>query len=217
MAAIRQSPLYHTHEQAGAGFVDHHGWRVPAYFTFAQKEAEQLSHSVAVGDLSWMTKLDLKGYGLRTPAPLRDAHLWSLGSLHALVTCDPAAREGVLKQIQSAHAPAPDLALPPPVYVTDVTSVYAQFLLAGPRSRDVMRKLTSMNVAAIENLGCSQAGVAHVPSKVLRQDLSDVPAFHILVSRDYGESVWEGILHAGHEFHIVPFGLKALDLMGGKL
>ena len=30
-----------------------------------------------------------------------------------------------------------------------------------------------------------------------------------MVPRDYAESVWEAILHAGEEFHITPFGLEA--------
>jgi glycine cleavage system aminomethyltransferase T len=194
MAAIRQSPLFHRHEQAGASFVDHHGWRVPAYFTFAQKEAEQLARSVAVGDLSWMVKLDVKGQ----PPETLNGTAWCLGPQHFLVTCNPSA---------------PPLDIP---YVTDVTSVYAQFLLAGPRSRDVLRKLTSLNVTTLGNLACGQANVAHVHGKVLRDDIGDIPAFHILVSREYGESVWDAILHAGHEFHITPFGLKALEFLGGR-
>lgn len=194
MAAVRQSPLFHRHEQAGASFVDHHGWQVPAYFTFAQKEAEQLSKSVAVGDLSWMVKLDVKGHEPKTP----DGTAWCLGPEHYLVTCHPSA---------------PPLDMP---YVTDVTSVYAQFLLAGPRSRDVLRKLTSLNVTTLANLACGQANVAHVHGRLLREDIGDIPAFQILASREYGESVWDAILHAGHEFHIVPFGLKAIEFLGGR-
>ena len=211
MAASRQSPLFHRHEQDGANFVDHHGWRVPAYFTFAQKEAEQLSKAVALGDLSWMVKLDLKGREM----PAIDAPVCTLGVRHFLVICDPAAKERVLKQLQ-----APSASGDPSVsraYVTDVTSVYAQFLVAGPRSRDVLRKLTSLNVSALTNLACGQASLAHAHSIVLRNDLNEIPAFHVFVSREYGESVWEAILHAGHEFHIGPFGLKALDVLAGRL
>jgi glycine cleavage system aminomethyltransferase T len=97
-----------------------------------------------------------------------------------------------------------------------VTSVYAQFLLAGPRSRDVLRKLTSLNVTTLGNRSCGQASLAHVQGTLLRDDIGDIPAFHILVSREYGESVWDAILHAGHEFHIAPFGLKALEFLGGR-
>ena len=73
MQAIRQTPLFHRHEESGASFVDHHGWCVPGYFTWAQKEAEQLAKSVALGDVTWTVKLDLKGYGLKTPPSLQQA------------------------------------------------------------------------------------------------------------------------------------------------
>ncbi len=214
MAAIRKSPLFRRHEQTGASFVDHHGWRIPSYFSFAQKEAEQLAKNVAVSDVSWIVKLDLKGYGLKTPPVLENARTWCLGREHYLATCDPALRAAVIQQAQSS-APA-DLLLPPPVYVIDVTSVFAQFLLAGPHSRDVLRKLTSLNVRALANLGCGQASIAHVHGTVLREDLGDIPAFHILVSREYGESVWEALLHAGYEFHVMPAGLKAIEFLGGR-
>jgi glycine cleavage system aminomethyltransferase T len=216
MAAVRQTPLFHKHEQSGASLMDHHGWRVPAYFTFAQKEAECLTNNAALSDVSWMVKLDLKGYGMKTPPRLRNAREWCLGREHYLVTCLPGAEQDVLTQLRDFQAPQ-DLQLPPPVYVTDVTSVYAQFLLAGPQSRSVLRKLTSLNVTALANLGCGQASVGHVSGIVLRDDLGDIPAYHVLVSREYGESVWDAILHAGHEFHLARCGLKALEFVGGRI
>jgi glycine cleavage system aminomethyltransferase T len=48
---------------------------------------------------------------------------------------------------------------------------------------------------------------------VLREDIRSIPGFHILISREYAESVWEAIVHAGHEFHLQPFGLEALTLL----
>ena len=94
--------------------------------------------------------------------------------------------------------------------MTEVTSVYAQLLLAGPRSREVLNKLTSLNLSenSREDLTCAQANVAHVHAIVLRKDLTGIPAYHLLVSRDYGESVWESVLHAGHEFQITHLGWK---------
>jgi glycine cleavage system aminomethyltransferase T len=216
MPAIRQTPLFHAHQRAGASLTEHHGWQVPAHFTGAQKEAEQLSKSAGLGDVSWMTKLDLKGYGLKTAPAASGARAWCLGPQHYLITCDPAVSESVLAALRSLSQSPAGLSLPPPVYITDATSVYAQFLLAGPRSREILRKLTSLNVSALANLNCGQASLAHVHGTVLRDDLQDIPAFHILVSREYGERVWEAILHAGHEFHLAPFGLKALEFLGGR-
>jgi len=209
MTAIRHTALFHLHQRAGASLREHHGWQVPAYFAGAQKEADQLSGSAALGDVSWMTKLDLKGHGLKTPPVVSDGRAWGLGQRHYLVTCEPPASDAVMAKLRTSY-------LPQEIYITDVTSVYAQFLLAGPRSQDILRKLTSLNARNLQNLGCGQASLAHVHSTVLRDDMQGIPAFHILVSRDYGESVWEAILHAGHEFHLSPFGFEALKLLGGQ-
>ena len=99
-----------------------------------------------------------------------------------------------------------------------MTPVYAQFRLAGPRSRDIFGKLTSLNVSerALPDSGCAQTSLAHVHATILREDMGALPGFHILVSRDYGEDVWESILHAGREFHMEPFGLEALAILGGE-
>ena len=105
--------------------------------------------------------------------------------------------------------------LRPSVYFADVTSAYAAFLLAGPRSRDILRKLTSLNVSdtALANLSCGQASLAHVHARILRQDFPQCPAFVLMVSREYGESVWDSLLHAGEEFHLTPFGLRAHEIL----
>jgi heterotetrameric sarcosine oxidase gamma subunit len=179
--------------------AERYGWQVPAFFTSAQLEANHLSNSAAVSDLSWTTKLDLKGCRVE-PA----CAAWHLSPGHFLVTCPPPNREALITSL-------------PPAYVTDVTSVYAQFLIVGPRSRDILRKLTSLNVAALRHLDCGQAAVAHVNAIVLRNDFAGLPAFQILVSREYAESVWEAILHSGHEFHAAPCGFEVLEQLGAAV
>jgi len=199
MPVFRHTPLFHAHKRAGATIVEHYGWQVPASFTGAQLEANHLSNSAAVSDLSWTTKLDLKGCRVK---PARTA--WHLSPGHFFITCDPPKREALIASL-------------PPAYITDVTSVYAQFLIAGPRSRDILRKLTSLNVAALRNLDCGQAAVAHVHAIVLRDDFAGLPAFHVLVSREYAESVWEAVLHSGHEFRAAPCGFEALEQLGAAV
>jgi glycine cleavage system aminomethyltransferase T len=212
--AIRRTALFHAHQRAGAQFIEHHGWQVPGQFAGPQQEAEQLTKNAALFDLSWMTKLDVKGSGVAAPLVAGTGRLWELGRRHYLVTCEPEANEN--PEVQSIQQPISSTSgATQTIYVTDMTSVYAQFLLTGPRSRDLLRKLTSLNVFALENLRCGQASLAHVHSTVLRDDVRAIPAFHILVSREYGESVWEAILHAGHEFHLAPAGQQALNLIAG--
>jgi heterotetrameric sarcosine oxidase gamma subunit len=210
--------LFNRHRQSGAVWTDHHGWQVPASFTAAGSEAACVRESAGLADLSWMPKFDLKGHGVRRPLTLgEDAFSWVLGPLHRLVTCEPPARDGVLRRLEALQAAGSDVSRRPPIYMTDATSVFAQFLLAGPRSRQVLPKLTSIDVSedSFPNLSCRQTSVAHVGAIILRNDFGGGPAFHVLVSREYGESVWDAMLHAGHEFHLSPFGLEAQRLLRG--
>lgn len=158
---------------------------MPASFTSAEAEEEQVRRHCGLADLSHRTKYDTR----LQPSGLA----WRLGEKHYLVIGD-----------------AP---LEPPPGATDVTSVFANLLLAGPESRSVLGKLTSLNVgdSNFPNLKCAQANLAHAHAIVLREDIRSIPGFHILTSREYAESVWDAMVHAGHEFHLLPFGLGALQ------
>lgn len=80
-------------------------------------------------------------------------------------------------------------------------SPYARFLIAGPHTRALLSKLTSLNL----DLTPAYGTVAHVRGMVLRHELG----FLVMVPRDYAESVWEAVLDAGEEFNVTPFGLEA--------
>lgn len=184
---MKRSALFYLHQRVGVKFADRHGWEMPFSFTSPESEQSQVREQVGLTDLSYRMKFDTK----TEPAQ----PFWRLGQNHYLVVGEPP--------------------LDPPFGATDVTSVYADLFLAGPRSKAVLGKLTSLHIseAKLPNLSCAQAGLAHVPTIVLREDIGSIPGFHLLVSREYGESVWEAIVHAGHEFHLEPFGLGALGLL----
>jgi heterotetrameric sarcosine oxidase gamma subunit len=198
--------------------IEHHGWQAPAYFTSGDGEVAHIRASGGLADLSWTLKFDLKGRGLQQPVGAGpEASWWVVGRLHGLITCEPTAGDLVRERLEQIQIALAEPSLPPPLYVTDVSSVYAHLLLAGPRSREVLNKLTSLNLSdtSMENLACAQASLAHVHATILRKDSTGIPAYQLLVSREYGESVWESVLHAGHEFNIVPFGLEAQRTLQG--
>ena len=200
---MKQTALYARFEQSGIGMVDHHGWRVPAFFSSSLEETQRVSAGVGISDVSWLAKFDVKGPGVPALAGIQGAsRFWPLGPRHALVTCPPEAADSARSLLDSVQ---------PMLYLTDVTSVYAAFLLAGPRSRDVLGKLTSFH--DLPDRQCGETSLAHVHALILRQDFPKMPAFLLLVSREYGESVWDSVIHAGHEFRIGPFGVRAHEIL----
>jgi glycine cleavage system aminomethyltransferase T len=186
---MKRSALFYLHQRAAARFGEYCGWELPASFVPPEQEAAQIRGNVGLADLSHFVKLDLQ----QQP----EQRSWCLGANHYLVIAEPP--------------------LDPPPGATDVSSVYTGLHLAGPRSRDVLCKLTSLNTcnAAFPNLSSAQASVAHAHAIVLREDIGSIPAFHLLVGRDYAESLCESIVHAGHEFHFCLFGLQTLQLLQG--
>jgi sarcosine oxidase, subunit alpha len=204
------------HRESGATMVEHHGWLVASAFGAPADEATRTRESVGLADVSWMPKFNLQGHGLKTPPDLgAGAYWWLIARLEYLVTCELLAAQKAMQRLQQMQFAEPEAASSASIYVTDVTSVYTHLLLAGPRSRNVLNKLTSLNLSdeARGNYTCAQASVAHVHAIVLRKDVHGTPAYHLLVGREYGESVWESVLHAGHEFHITPFGQEAQKML----
>jgi glycine cleavage system aminomethyltransferase T len=181
---LKHSGLFYFHQRQGARFIEHRGWELPAFFSSPSEETADVRVNAGLADQSHLVKFD---FDKEPPS-----NGWCLGANHYLMLAEPP--------------------LDPPPGAIDVSSVYACMLLAGPRSRDILSKLTSLNVssAALPNLSCAQTLVAHAHAIVMRDDIASLPAVHLLVSRDYAESVWESIVHAGREFHLRPFGLLAL-------
>ena len=184
---MKRSALFHLHQRSGAVLGEYHGWAMAASFETPEAEAAAVRASAGLADVSYRAKFDGKN------APERNG--WMLGARHYLTAGDPP--------------------LEAPPGATEVTSVYANLLLAGPKSRAVLGKLTSLRVSddRLPNGACAQTSLAHVHAILLREDLPQTAAYHVLISREYAESVWEAMLHAGQEYHLRPFGWKALELL----
>lgn len=209
---IRQTALWQKHRQSGAEMVDFCGWSLPS--SFSASEFEQVRGRVGICDWSCLAKFDLKGSGLAAASiSSNESRYWHLGRAHYLVTCEPGNREAVEARIRALEHAARDL--PKTFYWTDVTSALADLVITGPCSRDVLGKITSAGLSAsvFPNGACIQANVAHVRSIILRSDIGGLPTFHILGGREYSESLWDAIMHAGHEFHIEPFGLSTYQAL----
>jgi heterotetrameric sarcosine oxidase gamma subunit len=206
---MKQSPLAQVHQEVGALFSDRDGWTMPVrYGREPEQEVAQARISVGLADWSWSTKLDLKGPGVPRLSDGGPFRLWNLGARHALLTGEPRSRESLETWLGVWRRPE--------FYLTDVTGVYADLLVIGPRGRDVLRKLTSLDVSerSLPDGEAGQTSLAHTHCLILREDRANLPAYHLLVARDYGESTWEALLEAAGEFTSALLGLEAMGLLG---
>ena len=102
------------------------------------------------------------------------------------------------------------------VGVTDVTSGFAVFELAGPSSALILKKLGPV-APPEEDLTVVQARYAGVHVVILRVDgggrgddaPAALPAYRLHVSRDLGLYFWGVLEDAGQEFGLTPYGTEA--------
>ncbi len=220
---LKRSPLYHAARKRGATLGVVHGWEVAARFGSHESEREVLTTNAGLADVSWLTKLEVKGRtqflrALRLPA----GNAWHLGRGHSLITCDPPDKNALVAAIagfvaQTTGEPESPVkpeaqSQTPCLHTTDVTSVYAALLLAGPASREVLQRLAAPDVSdgALPNESCLSARVAGLHARVLRRDMAGVLAYRLLVGAEYAEYAWDAILQTGRHLGIMPVGSAAV-------
>jgi heterotetrameric sarcosine oxidase alpha subunit/heterotetrameric sarcosine oxidase gamma subunit len=98
------------------------------------------------------------------------------------------------------------------VRVASVTDQYGQIALAGPRSRDVLRRVidTDVDNAALPFLGSATGTIAGARVRLFRISYSGELAYEIAVAADHTVAAWEALHAAGRAFGLVPYGTEAM-------
>jgi sarcosine oxidase subunit alpha len=101
--------------------------------------------------------------------------------------------------------------LPSCVHVTNVTAALAAVNLAGPRSRQVLARLTNLDLSpnVFPYLGAREAKVAGVPALLLRIGFVGELGYEIHYPAEYGIHLWDALMEAGQEPGIRPCGVEA--------
>jgi sarcosine oxidase subunit alpha len=96
------------------------------------------------------------------------------------------------------------------VQIADVTGGLAAVNVAGPRARDLMARLTDLDVSneGIAYLDARQGPVAGVPCLILRIGFVGELGYELHFPSPYGEYLWDTLLEQGEDLAIRPFGLE---------
>jgi sarcosine oxidase subunit alpha len=234
---VKLTPMHHLHVKAGARQMDMGDWKRPHTYTSPEEEWSAVRERVGLIDVSTLGKLDLKGrdagrildkvythvfsslkvgrarYGVICGDDgiiLDDGTVSRLAEEHYYLTTTTGNTEFVERWIGWWLAGTGLCA-----HVTNVTSDFAAVNLAGPKARDVLKKLTSMDVSsgAFKYMSCAQAEVAGVPARLLRIGFVGETGWEIHYPACHGEYLWETLLEAGMEFGILPFGVEAQRIL----
>jgi sarcosine oxidase subunit alpha len=128
------------------------------------------------------------------------------------MTTTTAAAALVMRHLEFVHQclkPHLDLRM------ISVTEAWAQFAVAGPRSRDLLNVILD---EAIDDVGfpfmaCGAVSVSGVPGRLFRISFSGEHAYEVAVPARYGEGLWRYLVSQAEAMGGGPYGMEALNVL----
>ncbi|MEY8828999.1 sarcosine oxidase subunit alpha family protein [Sedimentitalea sp. XS_ASV28] len=203
------------------------------------REVALVREAVGICDVSTLGKIDLQGpdvpvfldllytnrfstlkvgrvrYGLMLR---EDGHVMDdgttarLGEHHYLMTTTTAAAGQVMRHLEFVHqclCPGLDVAF------TSVTEQWAQFAVAGPKSRALLNDLLDAPLSdeVWPFMACGAVSVKGVTGRLFRISFSGEHAYEIAVPARYGASLFRLLLSLAEERGGGAYGMEALNVL----
>ena len=221
---VKKSPVHHKLVQLGAVFEPISQWSCATEFSDPEEEADAVRCGAGLLDLSFTSKWELKGQGvgqflgsiLDRPAPepggvasTDSGYAARISPDHALIVSDQGD-DRIIAQITDRNS------LSGCFHVTDRSSGLGNFLVCGPQTRALLRRLTSLDLreSSFANLQCRCGPMAATHATIVRRDRGSLAGYEILCHSEYAEYLWDCLVEAGEDFEMRPFGLTAHRLLG---
>jgi methylglutamate dehydrogenase subunit C len=211
------------------------------WLTSVVREVNAVRTAVGVCDVSTLGKIDVQGadaaafldriyanlistlplgrvrYGLMLREDgmvMDDGTVACLDENHYLVSTTTANAAKVMQHLEHARQvlwPALD------VQIASVTEQWAQYAIAGPRSRLLLARLLGNTLdvsnAAFAYLACAEFSWQGRPARLFRISFSGELAYELAVPAGQGAAAVQAIMAAGETFGVVPYGTEALGAM----
>ena len=230
---MRKTPLYEKHVFLGARMIEFAGWIMPLQYTGILQEHEAVRQQAGLFDVSHMGEVMIRGKGatefiqklitndisgmreyrvLYSPmcypdgGTVDDLLVYKFDAERYLLVVNAA---NIQKDVEWIVAHKPD-----DVEVEDLSEGYAQLALQGPKSQEILQKIVDISLDSVKFFRFADGvNVAGVPALLSRTGYTGEDGFEIYVQADSALKVWEAIMEAGAEFHVMPAGLGARDTL----
>jgi len=203
------------------------------------REVGYVRNAVGIADVSTLGKIDIQGkdvgefldfvytnmfstlkigkvrYGLMLR---EDGHVMDdgttarLGENHYVMTTTTAAAGQVMKHLEFVRqCLRSDL----DVNLISATEQWAQFAVAGPKSRDLLNALldTPIDDATFPFMGCGAVSVGGIQGRLFRISFSGEHAYEIAVPSRYGDAMFRALVERAEALGGGAYGMEALNVL----
>ncbi len=243
MSELRKTPLNGLHRRLGAKMVNFGGWDMPVEYPASgglMAEHKAVRWSVGVFDVSHMGDIRIRnaekpGGALAAVQHIAmndasrlaigqaqysamlypegtfvdDVIVHRLGEDDYLLVINAGTREKDINWVRQNTAGFDCV-------VEDLSDVYTQLAIQGPRAAEVLQKLTDADLSGIKNYWFTHGAVCGLKNTLIaRTGYTGEDGFEIYVPSDVtnSEKVWNQVMDAGRGLGIIACGLGARNTL----
>jgi aminomethyltransferase len=228
---LKRTPLYEDHVAAGGKMVPFAGFEMPVqYPTGITAEHKAVREAVGLFDVSHMGEFVVRGrqaLDLVQRISVNDAAKLEVGQAQYSAMCTETG--GVVDDLLiyrfpdrymlvvnagnldkdwawvQSHAEAFD------VDVQDVSEQTGLLAVQGPRARETLRSVASIDLDSVRYYRFAEGTVAGIPTVISGTGYTGEDGFELYLDASDVAVVWRAVLEAGRPAGIVPAGLGARD------
>ena len=227
------TPLNDRHVALGARMIDFAGWLMPVQYAGIIEEHRAVRERAGLFDLSHMGELFVEGPDagaalasalVTNPPALADgrAHYSMIvqpdgGIVDDLIVYRLSAdRFLIVANAGNARVVSDDLAERLAGFkavLDDRSLATALVAIQGPRSVEIVRSLTDIDLDSLRYYAIAEGSVASIPALVARTGYTGEDGFEVFVDTARAGELWDAMMAAGVNHGLAPIGLGARNTL----
>lgn len=227
----KKTAVYEEHVKLGAKIVEFAGYLMPIQYAGIMQEHKRVRSTVGIFDVSHMGEFIFSGPGAEEflqKMTINNVTKLSLGQAQYSALCydDGGIVDDLLLYKFDDHffmvVNASNLEKdwdwlkqhkPENVTMENISDQITLLAVQGPKSRELLQKLTTVDLSEIKFYHFEEGEVADSKMIISRTGYTGELGFELYMENQYGVKLWQTILETGNEFEIEPIGLGARDTL----
>lgn len=232
MSNIKRTPLYATHQQAGAKMVEFGGWEMPIQYAGILDEHKMCRTNAGLFDVSHMGEIDVTGpdaLKLVNKLITNDASKLAINQIQYSPMCD--LEGGVIDDllvykmadehyyiVVNASNTDKDFAWfreniqGLDVQIKNISDETAQIAIQGPKAKDILQQITDNELESIKYYWFDFGQVDGVDCLISRTGYTGEDGFELYFKPESAAQLWDKLMEIGAG-SLAPVGLGARDTL----
>jgi aminomethyltransferase len=232
---LKKTPLYEKHIAQKAKIIDFGGWAMPVQYTNVIDEHKATRGAAGLFDICHMGEIEVKGRQaldllqlvltrnladqtigqVKLSALLNeeggiidDLTVYKLGENSYMLVTNATPKDRDWQWINLIwRSKGFDCSL------KDISDTMGKLDLQGPRSEEILQRLTEANLKTLRFYHFCESQVASIPAIISRSGYTGEDGFEIYAAADIIGNIWDKLMIAGAQSGLKPAGLGARDTL----